>query len=749
MKRWTPEKIWPKGTQLSVDTETTVVDLLKYVPDYVIGGIYDGNEVYLLYPENVLDFVTCSLDNQWEWFMHNAAFDLAVMAKLCYPFNDQEKSYICYSVVYDMVERGQVWDTMLLWQLHNIATVGMSDDDYVKSSLDYVVEKVFNVSLDKVILDRDGKNTRMNFSRWIGDLDNMYQEYLDYLKGDIIYTRDLGIWLVQEAVKFIQERIEKQDTFGMITTEQLVDSWKRFGLYTHHIQLKASIVLSDSTRNGITVHSGRVEKFIAETNRDLEITRVRLAEEFGFYEGSGSSKMLQCMMADIEAAYSLTLPRTKTGAYRTDMETLKSYELDKYSEFFSLYTKMKGDRKIINDFLKKLFGDYGIMGSSEVTMHPSYSVLKATGRTSSWGQINIQQIPRLKGMRECFIPKKGKVFVDIDYSAIELVTLSEAVAEQFKIRPQVMRDAINSGVDVHIETAKYITGKEEVTKDDRQKAKAMNFGLPGGMGAKNFVNYAHTSYGVMFTEDEAKEMNAGWKRKYPEMNTFIHDTEWSEYAMLAKAVDFLVVWDSGAMSGHPADEKKAWEISGHMLKKILTEKNPTSNAGNPYDRNIVNRAWECMQRYGHINNYTSEYMDWFYSKQPSNSHFAVLIKYFGWKYTMTLAGRWRKTSVFTEKRNTIFQGLAADGAKLALWKIWKKGFKIAAFVHDQVLCEIPEDSEMTANYRTIERLMVEGMQEVVKGTRVSVEGELTRCWSKEAHPVWVSDNQMGVWDIGD
>ena len=60
-------------------------------------------------------------------------------------------------------------------------------------------------------------------------------------------------------------------------------------------------------------------------------------------------------------------------------------------------------------------------------------------------------------------------------------------------------------IDPHRRTAAFITGKEmqEITKDERQLAKAVNFGLAFGMGARRFVQYARDSYGVILTIEEA------------------------------------------------------------------------------------------------------------------------------------------------------------------------------------------------------------------------------------------------------
>jgi hypothetical protein len=60
----------------------------------------------------------------------------------------------------------------------------------------------------------------------------------------------------------------------------------------------------------------------------------------------------------------------------------------------------------------------------------------------------------------------------------------------------------------------------------------------------------------------------------------------------------------------------------------------------------------------------------------------------------TLTGRLRANASYCARHNTVFQGLAADGAKLALWLLWRAGYRIVNFIHDEVLIEIPVDSRL-------------------------------------------------------
>jgi DNA polymerase I len=132
----------------------------------------------------------------------------------------------------------------------------------------------------------------------------------------------------------------------------------------------------------------------------------------------------------------------------------------------------------------------------------------ATGRFSS-KEPNLQNIGRGE-MREAFTAPEGKRLIVADYSQIEL-RAAAAIAGETK-----MIDAYKSGADLHKLTAATVLDKPEdqVTKSDRQLAKAVNFGLIYGQSAPGLVRYAATSYGVTMEEDEAFAIRTTFFRTY-------------------------------------------------------------------------------------------------------------------------------------------------------------------------------------------------------------------------------------------
>jgi len=123
----------------------------------------------------------------------------------------------------------------------------------------------------------------------------------------------------------------------------------------------------------------------------------------------------------------------------------------------------------------------------------------ATGRYSCTAP-NLQGVPNTKEFRQCFTAADGNVLVIADYSQIELRIIAEIANDETMIQ------IFNNGEDIHRITASIINKKpvELVTAQERQSAKAMNFGLIYGMGYKTFKQYAKTNYGVDLSDYETQ-----------------------------------------------------------------------------------------------------------------------------------------------------------------------------------------------------------------------------------------------------
>lgn len=138
-------------------------------------------------------------------------------------------------------------------------------------------------------------------------------------------------------------------------------------------------------------------------------------------------------------------------------------------------------------------------------IHTEYWPFTGAGRYSS-RKPNLQQIPRGAAFRSCFKAREGWQFVAADYSGIEMRIAAEVANDRR------LQQVFKNGDDAHYATAALLNGcsVEEVTTEQRQQAKAVNFGLLYGMGAPKLVLYAMANYGVSLTLKQSE----GFRNRY-------------------------------------------------------------------------------------------------------------------------------------------------------------------------------------------------------------------------------------------
>ena len=94
-------------------------------------------------------------------------------------------------------------------------------------------------------------------------------------------------------------------------------------------------------------------------------------------------------------------------------------------------------------------------------------------------------------------------------------------------------------------------------------------------------------------------------------------------------------------------------------------------------------------------------------------------------------GRIRGHVSYTRQKNSPFQGLAADGNKLALFNLVHAGYAVCGFVHDEALINIPEDCDLTAAVEDVQRIMRESMQEFTPDVPIETSALLADRWYKD------------------
>ncbi len=163
-------------------------------------------------------------------------------------------------------------------------------------------------------------------------------------------------------------------------------------------------------------------------------------------------------------------------------------------------------------------------------VHPHYFQIPSTTGRMSCKDPNAQQIPRTgegaRSVRRLILPGPGKRFVKADFSTIELCIMACLSQDQ------AMQEAFSGGLDLHRLTASRIGGKaiEEVTIEERQAAKIMNFLLIYGGSAKTLQYRVQSDLGIRMSADEAEEAKEGFFQAYPSVR------EWHEKQVMAMSL---------------------------------------------------------------------------------------------------------------------------------------------------------------------------------------------------------------------
>ena len=151
--------------------------------------------------------------------------------------------------------------------------------------------------------------------------------------------------------------------------------------------------------------------------------------------------------------------------------------------------------------------------SGDQRIHPKFKVHGTVTGRPSCEEPNLQQVPRDSSIRSIIDAPKGYILVEADLSQAELRVAAEMSQDK------ELKTCYLTGIDVHTRTVESIFGIDPkvMTKEQRKKGKAVNFGFVYGMGWKKFMDYARDNYGQVFSEKEAQNTRKGYFRLYSDL----------------------------------------------------------------------------------------------------------------------------------------------------------------------------------------------------------------------------------------
>ena len=310
-----------------------------------------------------------------------------------------------------------------------------------------------------------------------------------------------------------KKAIEKEEK-GDDTAEKIEHLFKEevFSEEVYELELRLLPVLRAMEETGIQIDKKFFEKLSKELEKNLQKLKASIAKKAGAAFNINSPKQLSEVLFEKLGLPQKGLHKTPGGVVST-----ASPELE----------KLRDTHLIIGEILKyrelaKLQNTYVVplpqLADKGGRVHTHFDQLgAATGRLSS-SNPNLQNIPLQREwgakIREGFVAKKGFSLVSFDYSQVELRIASHIAGEDR------MQEIFKEGRDIHRETAAAVFGvkDKDVTPQMRFKAKALNFGILYGMGARGFAFAAGVSF------EEAQDFIDNYFLQFPRIAQYMQDT---------------------------------------------------------------------------------------------------------------------------------------------------------------------------------------------------------------------------------
>lgn len=375
---------------------------------------------------------------------------------------------------YDIEVKGHLFDTMIAHYL-------LQPD--LRHNMDFLASTYLNyepVSITELI-GKKGVNQ--------GNMEDLQPEEIsDYAAEDADIT-----WQLKEVFAPEIEKVNK----------------KLF----EEVELPLIDVLADIERNGVKLDVSVLEEMSKELETDSLALEQKIYEQAGAQFNIASPKQLGEILFD-KLQLDPKAKKTKTGQYKTDESVL---------------SRLAAEHKIIDDILS--FREYRKLKSTYVDalpkmvisktgrIHTSYrQAVAATGRLSS-DNPNLQNIPirteKGRAIRKAFVPTdENHILVSADYSQIELRIMADFAKDENMIA------AFREGRDIHATTAAKVfkTPLEEVTREQRSQAKAVNFGIIYGISAFGL------SQNLNISRTEAAEIIEAYFTEFPAVKAFMDTT---------------------------------------------------------------------------------------------------------------------------------------------------------------------------------------------------------------------------------
>lgn len=348
-------------------------------------------------------------------------------------------------------------------------------------SIDYLELDINEYMSNKEVIKKEDKQINL--------FDSNNEEKENGKKYEVAFIT----YVIKELKNLLTRKLEEQNSLKLF----------------NDIEMPLAEVLAKIQYEGMYIDKEELISFGEELKEGIEELTKEIYELAGEEFNINSTQQLGNIL--FEKLNLTTSKKTKKG-YSTDVDALEKIRkehpiVEKILEYRSLMklnsTYVEGMLPYINEKTKRIHSYF-------------HQTVTATGRISST-EPNLQNIPTRielgKRLRKVFKPKEGYVFIDADYSQIELRVLAHISQDEH------MLEAFKNGEDIHKQAASKVLGIpiEEVSKEQRSNAKAVNFGIVYGISDFGLAEQLGIS------RKEAKKYIEQYLEKYNGIDKFMKE----------------------------------------------------------------------------------------------------------------------------------------------------------------------------------------------------------------------------------
>lgn len=520
---------YPTGHVVALDTETSGLAAYRGDKIFVVGYATDHGEVGCMPFDDKCRAWIRKLwaDPKKTLVFHNAKFDLSMFD----------------AAGFGMKPAGTVACTLLLSSLFN-------EDE--RHNLKYLSRKYLDrPSSLKDAVDDWLKANRRAFVKDHGRKPNFSDVPLSLIRDRVVWDAESCLLLYhffkphidricpalyEHELEAMFECIE-MEKYGEMVDITRAKKLRRQALrgaeliLNHLTKLVLPITVRDKDNKVVEVIGRNSEKFNPNSNRHLEAAFGKLGIElryrtakfnWSFDEDSMVKYCHPALHRILRSSGEDGWPFSKY--YREIMETVAAQKLPLNVVFVPLVLKYRELIKMVSTYydhlihectdVRKIFHNGKTIEAGII--HCSYNPFRAkTGRMSS-SKPNKQNMPRLMGPRECFIPRPGKVNVHFDYDQVEMKFFVH-----FAKDPK-MAEAIANDIHRAVAAEIYSIAPTKVTDEQRKRAKAVNFGIIYGAGGPKIAETL-TSKWLPTSRQEGAALVQAYHRRFPAVHTLINN----------------------------------------------------------------------------------------------------------------------------------------------------------------------------------------------------------------------------------